>query len=190
MRITGPGGRPGTRGAVSRVFLFETMRTKALSIVVIAGVLLAAALPLRRGVAAATGHAPPVFVSKLPEIGTVYMRSYCTRRGSLRSALGIHYVSQSGWVRFRAGRFGRDRLVQPGEPTAWFPYRPKRVEWLAAAAGGENGVVVGWVRVIGHSTRVGKSCSAYDPPRVTVQIFPRSINYDENSRRYLRRLIG
>ena len=168
------------------------MRTRALLVVVIAGVLLTAGLSLRRGAAAATGKPSAVFVSDLPAIGTVYARYYCTRRRSLRFALGIHVLKmgQSGVVRFRAGRFRSDRELQPGNPTLWFPNRPSRVEWLAAAAGGENGTVVGWVRVVGYSAHVGKSCSAYAPPRVTVQIYPRSVNYDENSWRYLRRLIG
>jgi hypothetical protein len=165
------------------------MRRRAFLVVVVVGALLAAGLSLRGGAVAATTQPPAVFVAKFPQIGTVYMRSYCARARSPHFALGVHYSSQSGVARFRAGRFSRDREVQPGNPTAWFPYRPSRVEWLAAAAGGENGVVVGWVRVVGYSTQ--KSCDAvYDPPRVTVQIYPRSLNYDENSSRYLRHLIG
>ena len=165
------------------------MRLRALVVVVIACGLLGAGLSMRGGAAAATRHSPRVFVSELPEIGTVYARSYCTGTRVLRSTLGIHYTSQSGWVRFRAGHFSRDREVQPGDPTAWFPYRPSRVEWLAAAAGGENGVVVAWVRLVADSAHVGKSCSTYDPPLVTVQIYPRTFHYDENSWRYLRHLI-
>ncbi len=167
-------------------------KTRAFVFVVIAAALLAAGLSLRHGAAAATRRAPPVFVTQLPEIGTVYARSYCARNRSPRFALGIHYLEmgQSGVVRFRAGRFSRDREVQPGDPTAWFPYRSGRVEWLAAAAGGENGVVVGWVRVVGYSARVGKSCGLYDPLRVTVQIYPRSFDYNKNSSGFLRRLIG
>ncbi|HZS30000.1 MAG TPA: hypothetical protein VFA37_01945 [Gaiellaceae bacterium] len=165
------------------------MRMRAFVFVLIAGALVVTGSSLRRAAAAATAQSPAVFVSALPEIGTVYARYDCTSNRSLRFALGIRYSRQSGVVRFRAGRFSRDREVQPG-PTAWFPYRPSQVEWLAAAAGGENGVVVGWVRVIGYGAHAGKSCSAYDPPRVTVQIYPRTQNYDENSGRYLRLLIG
>jgi hypothetical protein len=169
------------------------MRTRALLVVVIAGALLAGGLSLRGGAAAATRKQPrAIFVAKLPEIGTVYARTYCTGDGPLRFALGIHYLEmgQSGVVRFRAGRFSRDREMQPGDPTAWFPYRRDRVEWLAAAAGGENGVVVGWVRVIGRSAHSDTCQSSYGPLRVTVQTYPRSFDYDRGSARYLRRLIG
>ena len=166
------------------------MRTRVLLGIVIAAAVLAAGWSSRGGATAATTQVPGVLVAKLPEVGAVYMRLYCTRARSLRFALGIRYSLQSGLTRFRAGRFSGDRLVQPGDRTVWFPYRPSRVEWLAAAAGGENGVVVGWVRVAGYSAGEGKSCVTYDPPRVTIQIYPRSLNYDENSPRYLRRLIG
>lgn len=151
---------------------------RAFLVVVIAGALLAAGLSLRRGAAAVTGHPPRVFVSQLPTIGTVYARSYCGRTRSLRSALGIHVLEMAATtvVRFRAGRFSRNREAQPGS-TAWFPYGPNSVEWLAAASGGENGIVVGWVRVVGYSAHVGRSCSGYAPPRVTVQIYPRRSAY-------------
>jgi hypothetical protein len=168
------------------------MKTSAFLVVVIAGALLAAGLSLRREAAAATRQASPIFVAKLPEIGTVYERTYCTGTGPLRFALGIRYLKmgQSGVVRFRAGRFSRDREMQPGDPTAWFPRRRDRAEWLAAAAGGENGVVVGWVRVIGRSAHADTCQSGYDPLQVTVQTYPRSFDYGRNSARYLRRLIG
>lgn len=163
-------------------------------LVVVAGALLAAGSSLRGG-AAATSRQPlavGVVVAKLPEIGTVYERTYCTGTGPLRLALGIRYIKmgQSGVVRFRAGRFSRNREMQPGYPTAWFPQSRSHALWLAAAAGGENGVVVGWVRVIGHSAHSDTCQSGYDPLRVTVQIYSRSFDYNRNSWRYLRRLIG
>jgi hypothetical protein len=170
--------------------LLETMRTRVLLGVVIAAAVLAAGWSSHGGATAATTHAPGVLVARLPEVGTVYMRLYCTQARSLRFALGIRYSLESGWTRFRAGRFSGDRLVRPDYRTAWFPYTPSRIEWLAAAAGGENGVAVGWVRVAGYSAGEAKSCVTYDPPRVTIQIYPRSLNYDENSPRYLRHLIG
>ena len=169
-----------------------TMRTKALLVVAGTGGLLVTGLSLRHEAAAATPRLPAVVVAKLPEIGTVYERTYCTGKGPLRFALGIRYLKmgQSGIVRFRAGRFSRHREMQPGDPTAWFPRRRDRAEWLAAAAGGENGVVVGWVRVIGRGAQADTCQSGYDPLRVTVQTYPRSFDYNRNSARYLRRLIG
>jgi hypothetical protein len=168
------------------------MRRHAFLVVVVAGALLAAGLSLRSGAATATRQPPATFVATLPEIGTVYERAYCTGEGPFRFALGIRYLKmgQSGMVRFRAGRFSRDREAQPGGPTVWFRQRLDRVEWLAAAAGGENGVVVGWVRVAGRSAHSNTCQSAYDPLRVTVQIHPRSLDYNRGSSRYLRRLIG
>jgi hypothetical protein len=169
------------------------MKTSVFLVVVVSGALLAAGWSLRGGAATATRQpAVGVVVAKLPEIGTVYERTYCTGTGPLRLALGIRYLKmgQSGAVRFRAGRFSRNREMQPGYSTAWFPQSRSHALWLAAAAGGENGVVVGWVRVIGHSAHSDTCQSGYDPLRVTVQIYPRSLDYNRNSWRYLRRLIG
>jgi hypothetical protein len=170
------------------------LRRSAFLVLVAAGAILAAGLALGGGVAAGTRPSTGrLFVATLPQIGTVYARYYCSGERSRRFGLGIHFFSlgQSGLVRFRAGHFGRDREVQPGDPTAWFPYRPDRVEWLAAAAGGENGNVVGWVRVLGYGTdRANNPCSPNDPPRATVQVYPRGFDYDRLSVRFLRRLIG
>jgi hypothetical protein len=126
------------------------------------------------------------FVAVLPDIGTIYSRYDCTR--GWRFALGIHVFSdsQTTGVRFRAGSFTRDRTLQPGDPTSWFRYSTSRVEWLAAVAGGENGNVVGSVRVVGFP-RGGRNCAPYDPPRATIQTYPRRQYYP---RGILRRLIG
>jgi hypothetical protein len=168
------------------------MKKRAVLLALVAGLVVPAAALARGHAHAATRRsAPRTFVAVFPEIGAVYVRYYCTRGRSLHFALGIHVLEegQSGVVRFRDGRFSRNGELQPVS-TVWFPYRPDRIEWLAAAAGGENGVVVGWVRVVGYSGHAATSCSAYAPPRVTIQIYPRSLDYDENSWRYLRRLIG
>jgi hypothetical protein len=62
------------------------------------------------------------------------------------------------------------RWLQPGDPTSWFPCRNDDVQWLAAAAGGENETVVGVVRA-DFGYRGGEP--SYSPPRVTVQLYPR-----------------
>lgn len=125
-----------------------------------------------------------VFVATFPQIGTVYSRYECDR-----FTLGIRliHLTQTTLVRFRAGSVSHVRTVQPGE-TTWFRYSRNRVQWLGAVASGEDGAVVGWARVVGYprSSRRG-NCDAYDPPRVTVQIYPRS--YDV-PRDVLGRLIG
>lgn len=65
------------------------------------------------------------------------------------------------------------RQLQPGYPTSWFPYGGKRVQFLAAASGGEEGTVAGVVRVnYGYPSR-DPHCFTYAPPRATVQIYPR-----------------
>lgn len=164
------------------------VKEKAILATLVAGlVLLAFGLSFGHQAAVASarsGHA--TFVASLPEIGTIYSRYDCAH--GRRFALGIRISggSQTAGVRFRAGKFRRDRTLQPGDPTSWFGYSDRRVLWLAVAAGGENGTVVGWVRVIGYpSSR--HDCTVYAPPRVTAQIYPRRYY---NSQDILRRLIG
>lgn len=162
-----------------------TMKKKVLALLLAGLMSVALALSLRHQAAAARTRDPAVFVASLPEIGTIYSRYDCTR--GRRFALGIRISGpQTTGVRLRAGSFHRDRTLQPGDPTSWFSYSDRRAQWLAAAAGGENGTVVGWVRVVGYpSSR--HDCTVYAPPRVTVQIYPRRYY---NSRDILRRLIG
>jgi hypothetical protein len=138
--------------------------------------LLLAGLILRHQAVAATSHVPGTFVAVLPEIGTVYSRYDCNH--GWRFALGINVFSgsQTTGVRFRAGRFSRERTLQPGDPTSWFRYSTRRVLWVAAAADGEDGTVVGWVRVVGYPSS-GPNCAPYTPPRVTIQIYPRRYYY-------------
>jgi hypothetical protein len=156
-----------------------------LPILVAVVALLAVGVSLRHQAAAAIARPHrAVFVASLPEIGTIYSRYDCT--GGRRFALGIRVTGpQTTGVRFRAGGFSRDRTLQPGEAT-WFRYSARRVQWLAAAAGGENGTVVGWVRVAGYP-RAEPDCGPYAPPRVTVQIYPRRYY---TSRDFLRHFIG
>jgi hypothetical protein len=146
-------------------------------------------LPVRPQAGAAAGHSQAVFVADLPDVGTIYARYSCTSRRTRRFALGIHVLAngQSTDVRFRAGRFRRDRNLQPGDSTSWFASSSSRVEWLAAAAGGENGTVVASVRVVGYPRTRRGLCARYSPPRATVQIYPRRYYV---KRDFLRRLIG
>ncbi|HUJ55042.1 MAG TPA: hypothetical protein VLW49_03530 [Gaiellaceae bacterium] len=140
------------------------------------------------GLARAEHAGNRTFVAVLPQIGTVYARYDCSH--ARRFALGIHVfrMSQTTFVRYRAGSHARDRELQPGDPTSWFRYTTRRVAWLAAAAGGENGTVVGWVRVVGYSRNSPYACDdVSDPPRATVQIYPRDYPPPGYS---LRKLIG
>lgn len=128
------------------------------------------------------------FVAVLPQIGSVYARYDCMHGRRFALGLRIPWRTQTTEVRFRAGHFSRDRTVQPGDPTRWFRYTSHRVEWLAAAAGGENGTVVGWVRVVGYSRASAYACDdVYDPPRAAIQTYPRTYPPPGFS---LRKLIG
>jgi hypothetical protein len=142
---------------------------------------LGAALVLMFSAASASVAARPsrsdVALATFPTIGTVYGRYTGCDSKHPRFALGIRLFSNasSTSVRVRAGRFSRDRnLWNPPYPTRWFRYSSHRVQWLAAAAGGEGGVSVGVVRVVFLAGRFGAwECAYHTPPRVTVQMYPR-----------------
>lgn len=128
--------------------------------------------------AAVTAHERTFVLATLPSIGTVYRREGdCARHTQpSRFALGFRASPNgaSSEVRFRTGRFSVDRSVQPGSPTKWFRSSSQPVQWLAVAAGGEGGVVVAVVHVDFRSgTFSAFSCSFYDPPQVTVYLYPR-----------------
>jgi hypothetical protein len=127
----------------------------------------------------------PVVLGVLPEIGTIYWRDDCAGHGAPGQSLGIQIYEngQSGAARFRAGRLVRHRSLQPGYPTSWFPCRNSNVQWLAVAAGGENGTVVGVVRA-NFGYRDGEP--HYSPPRVTVRLYPRRYY---SSPQFLRRFV-
>jgi len=131
-----------------------------------------------------TSRGSSLQLATLPSIGTTYCREEplpgIGPPPRARVALGIRLFSdaQAATVRFRAGRLTVDRNF--GDPaslhgvTSWFRFERlrghSRVLWLAAVAGGENGYTIGIVRVAGF--RSG-GCSSVDPPRVTVQVYPR-----------------
>jgi hypothetical protein len=112
-------------------------------------------------------------LATIPSVGTVYWR-YNTSSNPTRFALGFHIFSEasSTGIRFRTRRFTRDRNLQPGDPTVWFPSGKSRVRWLAAISGGEGGAVIGIVRADFRTAGApSQTCSMYYPPRVTVQFF-------------------
>ncbi len=164
----------------------------ALTAVAVAlGMLVALALPVSRpsAVAATGGRRTPLVLAALPNIGTIYWRYNCGGQGSSRWSLGLHVSSNAATtgVRFKAGRLIVVRDLQPGDPTSWFPYSGESVQWLAAGAGGEEGTVVGVLRVnYGYPSRE-PHCFSYAPPRVTVQFFPRRYY---RSRDFLRQFTG
>ena len=57
----------------------------------------------------------------------------------------------------------------------WFRYSANSVQWLAAASGGEGGVVVGVVRADFQSAAARRAhsqdCWLFDPPQVTVHFY-------------------
>jgi len=113
----------------------------------------------------------PLQLATVPSIGTVYWRSKCSAKG-FRFALGVRVSpkAQSAAVRFRARMLTVDRNFNvPTGVTSWFRFHAARVQRLAAVAGGENGYTLGAVQA---DFRSG-GCGFYDPPRVTVQVYPR-----------------
>jgi hypothetical protein len=161
------------------------------ALVLLAGsiVLLGPGTGHRRPAAAATSHDENrTFVAVLPQIGTVYVRYDCMHGRRFSMGIRIPRVTATTEVRFRAGSFARDADVQPGAPTRWFRYTSRRVERLAAAVGEEDGTVVGSVRVVAYSrNRLGACDDGYDPPRATIQTYPRRFPPPGLS---LRKLIG
>ena len=166
-----------------------TMRRAAALTALAAGIALLLAVGLRPfghpASAATRVRGRPILLTALPSIGTIYWRSNCAGRGPSRWSFGIHIFSNTATtgVRFRAGKLVRVRQLQPGYPTSWFPYSGKRIQYLAAGSGGEEGTVVGVVRVNYGSPSREPHCFNYAPPRVTVQIYPRRYY---NSRDFLR----
>jgi hypothetical protein len=170
--------------------LLVTMKRAAVPAALAAGMVLVFAFGIRplghRASAATRARGGPVVLTALPSIGTIYWRSRCAGRGPSRWSLGIRLWSSTATtgVRFKAGKLVTVRTLQPGDPTSWFPYSGKRVQYLAAASGGEEGTVVGVVRMnYGYPSRE-PLCFTYAPPRATVQIYPRRYY---NSRDFLRR---
>ncbi len=153
---------------------------------VLAGLALAAVLVPWPSAAATARGEKPVVVAVLPQVGTVYALSTCANQHN-RWSLGFRALRnwQTANVVSRAGkRISHDRTVQPGGPTTWFPSSARRVQQLAAAAGGENGTVVAVVRATGWAKH-GDACWFFNPPRVTVQLYPRRYYYRPNFLRHL-----
>lgn len=112
-------------------------------------------------------------LATLPSLGTVYCRSEVTA-SSQRFALGIRvFAAQSAGARLRAGKVTLDRNFNHptavADVTTWFRFDSAHAQWLAATACGENGYTLGFVRADFSSG----GCESSDPPRVTVQVYPR-----------------
>jgi hypothetical protein len=169
------------------------MRRAAALIALAAGIVLLLAVGLRPfghpASAATRVRDRPLVLTALPSIGMVYWRYNCAGRGPIRWSLGIRIWNNTATtgVRFKAGKLVRVRQLQPGYPTSWFPYSGKRVQYLAAGSGGEEGTVVGVVRVNYGSPSREPHCFPYAPPRMTVQFYPR---HYYSSRDFLRQFTG
>jgi hypothetical protein len=114
-------------------------------------------------------------LAALPSIGTVEWRSQYSS-GRSRFSLGIHlFDTVSTGVRFRTGKFSRDRNLNAGDPTMWFRYSPSHVQWLAASWGDEAGFVAGILRAdfsVAATRRVhSQDCWIFAPPKLTVRFY-------------------
>ena len=127
--------------------------------------------------------ARPTLVAVLPEIGSVFVRTNCSVAEQPGQSLGIltDKMGQSGQAAFRIGSHARWRDLEPGHPTVWLPCFTRRIA-LAAAAGGENGTVVG-TALVDFGPRPPRR--GYDPPRLTLKLYPRG--YYQLGGRFIRK---
>ena len=135
-----------------------------------AAILLATAVVLLLPSAAASGRQKPFVLTALADIGTVYWRYDFSHRAPQWS-LGVHVFATAATTgaTYRAGGFKRQRTLQPGYPTTWFPFRRERRQSLAFVQGTEAGTLraVVTVRFNHHNYE------SYFPPRFSVELYPR-----------------
>jgi hypothetical protein len=119
-------------------------------------------------------HEPSFLLAVLPNIGTVYWRADCPHNhGTPEAALGMRIDpnGQSTNALVRAGIYEKGQALTPdGDAISWFACRADGVQWLAAGAYGEDGMVVGTVRVA-FSYHQGPYVDS--APRTTIQLYPR-----------------
>jgi len=92
-------------------------------------------------------------------------------------------MGQSGEVAFRIGHRTGWRELEPDLPTVWLPCFVRRIE-IVAAAGGENGTVVA-TALLDFGPRPPHF--GYDPPQLTLQLYPRRWAGDPRVARFFRK---
>jgi len=143
--------------------------TKALAVGIAVAVAMPLALVASSPRASASSRGRSTLLAVLPEIGSLYVGEGCPRPAQHGHSLGFQgdKMGQSGEATFRAGKRTGRRQFQPGE-RVWLPCVTHRVESLAVVAAGENGAVVGTARI-----DFGPPQRRYDPPQLTLRLYPR-----------------
>jgi len=120
---------------------------------------------------AASGRQKQYTLTALADIGTVYWRYDCVHYRAHEWSLGVRVFRDTATtgVTYRAGRLTRQRTLQPGEPTTWFPFRRERRQTLSLVQATEPGTVHG--RVLATFDR--RDCWPYFTPRLSVELYPR-----------------
>ncbi len=136
-----------------------------------ATILLAAAIVLLLPSAAASGRQKPNVLTALADIGTVYWRFDCVhyRRPEWSLGIQVFQISATTGLTFRAGKVKLRKLVQPGDPTVWFPFQRERRQSISVVQGTEARNLR--ATVLARFKR--RDCQPYFPPRLSVQLYPR-----------------
>jgi hypothetical protein len=137
--------------------------------IVVAGAAAGAALLLPGP--AASGRQKPYVLTALADIGTVYWRYDCVHYRRPEWSLGVRLFRDSATttVTFRAGALRQHRTRNPGDPTAWFPFRAEKRQRLSLVQGTEPRTL--YARVIARfgGTHLA-NCRPYAPPHVTATL--------------------
>ena len=111
----------------------------------------------------------PHVLTALADTGTVYWRFDCVHARTPRWSLGIRIwrTTATTTVVFRAGGQTMRRVVQPGDPTAWFPFSAARLRSLDLTQFTEPRTLHAKVTV--DFRRAG--CVVYEPPRFSASLY-------------------
>ena len=122
--------------------------------------------------AATGGRQKPYVLTAIAAVGTVYWRYDCVHYKQPEWSLGVRVfrTEATTGATFHAGQLTMHRrLIQPGEPTVWFPFRRERRQRLSLVQSTEPGTLRARVTVNWR----GNHCESYFPPRVSMQLYPR-----------------
>jgi hypothetical protein len=119
---------------------------------------------------AATGRQKPCVLTAIADIGTVYWRYDCVHVDSPEWSLGVQlFDTATTAVTYRAGSVNQHRTLQPGDPVSWFRFRPALRQQLSLVQATEPGTLRAHVL----ATFERRDCQSYNPPRLSVQLYPR-----------------
>lgn len=131
---------------------------------------LASTLVLLPG-SAASGRQKPYVLTALADIGTVYWRYDCVHYRKPEWSLGVRLFRDAATttVALRVGTLRQHRTRNPGDPTAWFPFRAEKRQRLSLAQGTEPRTLYAQVNVRFGGTHLA-NCWPYSPPHMTTTL--------------------